>query len=36
MAERPELIPTRLMEVYPRHPEMQYLDIIKDVMATGS
>ena len=23
------------MELYPRHPEMQYLEIIKDVMETG-
>jgi len=36
MSERPELIPTRLMELYPRHAEMQYLDIIRDVMANGS
>ena len=36
MTERPDLIPTRLMELYPRHPEMQYLEIIRDVMASGS
>ena len=29
------MIPTKLMEMYPRHPEMQYLDIIKEVMTTG-
>jgi len=29
------LIPTKLMEMYPRHPEMQYLEIIKEVMTTG-
>ena len=36
MTERPDLIPTRLIEMYPRHPEMQYLEIIRDVMASGS
>lgn len=36
MTERPDLIPTRLIELYPRHPEMQYLEIIRDVMASGS
>jgi len=36
MAERPELLPTRLMELYPRHQEMQYLEIIRNVIATGS
>ncbi len=36
LASRPELIPTRLMEKYPRHPEMQYLEIIKDIIETGS
>ena len=29
------MIPTKLMEMYPRHPEMQYLEIIKEVMETG-
>jgi dihydrofolate reductase / thymidylate synthase len=33
---KPELIPTRLMEKYPKHPEMQYLEIIKDIIETGS
>ena len=36
LAERPDLVPTKLMELYPRHPEMQYLDIIREVMNTGS
>lgn len=35
LAQRPELIPTKLMEMYPRHPEMQYLEIIKEVMEKG-
>lgn len=35
MAQRPELIPTKLFEMYPKHPEMQYLEIIKEVMETG-
>ena len=34
--ERPELIPTKLMEMYPRHAEMQYLDLIREVMETGN
>ena len=28
-------MPTRLMDWYPKHPEMQYLDCIKDIMETG-
>lgn len=36
MSQKPELIPTRLMEKYPKHPEMQYLEIIKDIIETGS
>lgn len=36
MAQRPDLIPTKLFEMYPKHPEMQYLEIIKEVMETGS
>ena len=35
LVERPELIPTKLMEMYPRHAEMQYLDLIREVMETG-
>ena len=35
LAEKPELIPTRLMEKYPRHPELQYLEIIDDVIRNG-
>ena len=30
------MIPTKLMEMYPKHPEMQYLEIIKEVIETGS
>jgi len=36
LSQKPELIPTRLLEKYPRHPEMQYLEIIKDIIETGS
>ena len=36
LERRPELVPTRLMEKYPKHPEMQYLEIIKDIIETGS
>ena len=32
---RPELVPTRLMAKYPKHPEMQYLEIIKDIIDNG-
>lgn len=33
--KKPELIPTRLFEKYPKHAEMQYLEIIKDIIETG-
>ena len=36
MNARPELIPSRLMAKYPKHAEMQYLEIIKDIIETGS
>lgn len=36
LSSKPELIPTRLMEKYPKHPEMQYLEIIKDIIETGA
>jgi dihydrofolate reductase/thymidylate synthase len=36
LQQRPEMIPTRLMEKYPKHPEMQYLEIINDIIQTGS
>lgn len=35
LSERPELIPTRLIEQYPKHQELQYLEIIDDVIKTG-
>ena len=35
MQANPELLPTRLMKMYTKHPEMQYLECIKDVMETG-
>ena len=31
----PELVPTRAMALYPKHPEMQYLECIRDISATG-
>lgn len=36
LERRPDLIPTRLMSKYEKHPEMQYLEIIKDIIETGS
>ena len=30
-----EMIPTRLFEKYPKHAEMQYLEIIKDIIDNG-
>jgi dihydrofolate reductase / thymidylate synthase len=35
LEEKPELIPTKLMAKYPKHPEMQYLEIIENVIETG-
>lgn len=35
MREHPELLPTRLMQMYPKHSEMQYLECIRDVIKTG-
>ena len=35
IATSPSLIPTRLMALYPKHPEMQYLEIIRDIITTG-
>lgn len=35
LEESPELIPTKLMAKYPKHPEMQYLEIIENVISTG-
>lgn len=28
-------MPTKLMHKYPKHPEMQYLEIIDDIIKTG-
>ena len=36
MKQRPDLIPTNLMTMYPKHPEMQYLETIREVMASGA
>ena len=35
MMKKPELIPTRLMKEYTKHPEMQYLEAIKEIIETG-
>lgn len=35
LASKPHLVPTKLFEKYPRHPELQYLEVIDDVMRTG-
>lgn len=35
MRSNPELLPTRLMQMYPKHPEMQYLECIRDVILNG-
>jgi len=35
LASKPELIPTRLMSETPKHGEMQYLEIIDDVIKNG-
>ena len=35
LAKRPDLIPTSLMEKYPKHQEMQYLEIIDEIIQTG-
>lgn len=33
LAQQPHLIPTELFKLYPKHPEYQYLECIKEVMA---
>ena len=35
LSAKPELVPTKLMEKYPRHQEFQYLEVIQDVIRTG-
>mmetsp|Transcript_15555 Transcript_15555/g.10928 ORF Transcript_15555/g.10928 Transcript_15555/m.10928 type:complete len:135 (-) Transcript_15555:612-1016(-) len=35
LVERPDLIPIKLMGAYPRHPEMQYLEAIKEIIDTA-
>lgn len=36
MRSNPELLPTRLMQWYPKHPELQYLECISNVIKTGA
>jgi dihydrofolate reductase / thymidylate synthase len=36
LASQPELVPTRAMDFYPKHQEMQYLETIREVMKTGA
>ena len=35
LVSKPELVPTKLMEKYPKHAELQYLEIIDDIIKTG-
>lgn len=35
LQKNPMLVPTKLMQLYPKHAEMQYLEAIKDIIATG-
>ena len=35
LAQKPDLVPTKLMSVYPPHAEYQYLEIISDVIQNG-
>jgi hypothetical protein len=35
MQKHEELIPTKLMEKYEKHEEMQYLEIIRDIIDNG-
>lgn len=35
MRRSPELLPTKLMKMYKRHPEMQYLECIRDIIKNG-
>ncbi len=36
LKNHPELLPTRLMAMYPKHPEMQYLECIRDIIQSGN
>jgi hypothetical protein len=36
LIQSPELIPTRLFSMLPRHEEYQYLDMIRDIIDTGN
>lgn len=35
LQQNPQFIPTKLLTKYPKHEEMQYLEIIKDIIETG-
>jgi dihydrofolate reductase/thymidylate synthase len=35
LSTRPELVPNKLMNKYEKHPEMQYLEAIDDIIKTG-
>jgi hypothetical protein len=32
----PELIPTKLISLLPKHEEMQYLELIKEILSQGA
>jgi thymidylate synthase len=36
MRQNPELLPTKLMQMYKKHPEMQYLECIRDIIGSGN
>ena len=36
MKNNPGYVPTKLFEMDPKHPEMQYLETIKEVIASGN
>jgi dihydrofolate reductase/thymidylate synthase len=36
LEKRPDLVPTRLFQKYPKHPEMQYLETIRDILESGN
>ena len=36
MRQNPELLPTKLMQMYKKHPEIQYLECIRDIIGSGN
>lgn len=35
LARDPSILPTKVMQMYPRHPELQYLECIREVIEEG-